>query len=158
MICEYEEKYREEVKDLLVELQEYIVSIDREGYNILTVEYRDRYFTEVMDEVSKNQGKILLYKNNDKIEGMIVGVINNEEDSYSFKAPKRGRINELIVSKRARAKGIGSLLLKAMEKYLTSAGCKGILIEVFGYNGNGIKFYEKHGYNTRLLDMSKVVE
>ena len=43
-IIEYEEKYENNVKDLLVELQEYIASIDREGYNILTDEFRDSYF------------------------------------------------------------------------------------------------------------------
>ena len=35
-IIAYEKKYEEEVKDLLVELQEYIVSIDKDHYNILT--------------------------------------------------------------------------------------------------------------------------
>ena len=40
-IVEYEKKYKEDVKNLLVELQEYIASIDREGYNILTDEFRD---------------------------------------------------------------------------------------------------------------------
>ena len=43
-IIEYEEKYNEEIKKLLVELQEYIASIDKEGYNIITKEYKEAYF------------------------------------------------------------------------------------------------------------------
>ena len=62
MIIEYEKKYDEQVKDLLVELQEYIVSIDKERYNIITPTYREEYFKKTIDEVSKYEGKIYLYK------------------------------------------------------------------------------------------------
>lgn len=40
-IIDYSSKYDESIKDLLVELQEYIVKIDREKYNILTGEYKE---------------------------------------------------------------------------------------------------------------------
>ena len=39
-------------------------------------------------------------------------------DTYDFKAPKRGRIKELIVSEKYRKGGYGTILLEAMEKYL----------------------------------------
>ena len=62
MIFEYEEKYAEEVKDLLVELQEHIVNIDKEKYNKITPPYRELYFSKTLDEVKKYDGKIFLYK------------------------------------------------------------------------------------------------
>ena len=156
MIIEYDEKYKEEVKDLLVELQEYIVSIDKEKYNIITKEYRDNYFNKTMDEIYKYEGKMYLYKDNDKIIGFIVGLINNlEESTYDFKCPKRGRITELVVSKHHRKSGVGSILLHSMEDYLKSVGCKDILLGVFAYNENAIKFYEKNGYHIRMHDMTK---
>ena len=156
MIIEYDEKYKEEVKDLLVELQEYIISIDKEKYNIITKEYRDNYFNKTMDEIYKYEGKMYLYKDNDKIIGFIVGLINNlEESTYDFKCPKRGRITELVVSKHYRKSGVGSILLHSMEDYLKSVGCKDILLGVFAYNENAIKFYEKNGYHIRMHDMTK---
>lgn len=156
MIIEYDEKYKEEVKNLLVELQEYIVSIDKEKYNIITKEYRDNYFNKTMDEIYKYEGKMYLYKDNDKIIGLMVGLINNlEESTYDFKCPKRGRITELVVSKHYRKSGVGSILLHSMEDYLKSVGCKDILLGVFAYNENAIKFYEKNGYHIRMLDMTK---
>ena len=156
MIIEYAEKYKDEVKDLLVELQEYIVSIDKEKYNIITKEYRDNYFNKTMDEIYKYEGKMYLYKDNDKIIGFIVGLINNlEESTYDFKCPKRGRITELVVSKHYRKSGVGSILLHSMEDYLKSVGCKDILLGVFAYNENAIKFYEKNGYHIRMLDITK---
>jgi len=156
MVIEYDKKYDEDIKDLLVELQNYIVDMDKEKYNIISDEYREKYFEKTIEEVEKNNGKILLYLENNKVVGLIAGIINNEETlEYDFKAPKRGRITELIVSKNIRSKGIGTILLEEMTKYLKDNNCKDILIEVFGYNENAIKFYEKNGYHTRLIDMIK---
>lgn len=156
MIIGYEPKYVEEVKDLLVELQEHIVSIDKEKYNIITPECRDKYFDETMDEVNKYQGLILLAKENEQIIGMIIGLINNDETyECDFKAPKRGRISELIVSKTSRTNGTGSKLLQAMEEHLRAAGCEDVLIGVFGYNDLALEFYNKQGYHTRMVEMTK---
>ena len=118
MIIEYQNQYKEDVKDLLEELQAHLANIDIEGYNILTKEYKELYVEKVLKEVNENNGKILLYKQDDKIIGLVVGIVNNEEmERYDFKAPKRGRITELVVSGKVRSKGIGTILLKEMEKY-----------------------------------------
>ena len=157
-IVEYEEKYSENVKDLLVELQEYIVSIDREGYNIITSEYREKYFDKTMDEVNKYNGKIFLAKDEEKVIGLIIGLINNEEEStYDFKAPKRGRITELVVSKNTRSSGVGTLLMEKMESHFKNVGCKGILLDVFAYNENAKKFYDNKGYFTRTEELMKKI-
>ncbi len=154
MIIEYDSKYDEEIKDLLVQLQQYLADMDREGYNIVGDEYREKYFIKTMEEIKKCNGKILLYEDNEKIVGLVVGLINNDEtDRYDFKAPKRGRITELIVEKEYRGKQIGKQLLDAMKEYLKSVKCEKILIAVFGYNESAIKFYEKNGYHIRMIDM-----
>lgn len=159
MIIEYDSKYDEDIKDLLLELQKHIVSIDKEGYNIITDSYREEYFKKTMNEVSKYEGKILLYEEENKVQGLIVSLIENDEmEEYSFKAPKRGRISELVVSKNVRNKGIGSKLLNCMTDYLKSVGCKSILIGVFAYNDNAVKFYQKNGYHLRMHDMISVID
>lgn len=157
-IIEYSNQYDEAIKNLLVELQEYISSIDREGYNIVTENYREKYFEKTMHEVEKYEGKIFLAKEQDKIVGLIVGIINNEfELNYDFTAPKRGRITELIISKQYRSNGVGEQLLNQMEKYFKGVHCKGILIDVFAYNENAKKFYSKKGYFNRNIEMMKKI-
>ena len=156
MIIDYSELYKEDVKNLLLELQEHIHSVDPEGYNIVGPDYRELSFVDTMEDVNKYNGKIMLYLENDEVLGMVIGLINNDtEETYNFRAPKRGRISELVVKKDVRSKGIGSILLKSMEDYLHSVGCESILIGVFAYNNEAVKFYEKNGYHNRMLDMIK---
>lgn len=156
MIVEYDSKYDEEIKGLLVELQEHLCALDVEGYNVMGDGYKDLYFKKTMDEVNKYEGKILLYQKNFKIVGLVVGLINNDcEARYDFKVPRRGRITELVVSRDVRSKGIGTKLLKSMEDYLKSIGCRDVLLCVFAYNEKAYKFYEKNGYHMRAIDMTK---
>ncbi len=77
--------------------------------------------------------------------------------NYEFKAPKRGRVTELIVKQEYRSKGIGQQLIDKIEKHFKSVGCKSIIIEVFAYNENAKKFYYKNNYHDRCLDVIKKI-
>lgn len=158
MVIEYNRIYKKQAVELIEELQQYIASIDKEKYNIYTPGYGEKYLRKTLNRIKKHNGKMFLYKEDDKILGLIAGIVNNEEiDVYDFKAPKRGRILELIVTKKTRGKGIGRELMTKMEEYLKSIGCKAVLLEVFGYNENAIKFYIKNNYHDRLNDMIKLI-
>lgn len=158
MIIEYDSKYDKDIINLFIELQEHIADLDREGYNVLTANYGHLYLKKTLEEVKKYNGKLLLYKIDQDILGLVVGLINNDaEDSYDFKAPRRGRITELIVSEKKRSKGIGKKLLKAMEGYLISQECSDVLLGVFAYNDRALKFYEENGYHVRMLEMTKKI-
>lgn len=155
-IIEYNTGYDEQIKDLLCELQNHIVKIDTEKFNIISEDFREKYFETTMEQVMKHQGKMLLLEDNGIILGLVVGLINNDEiDDYDFKCPKRGRVSELVVSESARNKGFGKILLNAVEEYLYSQNCRNILIEVFAYNEKAIEFYENNGYHARVIEMIK---
>ena len=147
-IIEYENKYLEDVKDLLVELEEYIVSIDKDNLDQVHPEYREKMAILDLEEVKNNNGAI----ENDKAIGLIIGTIIkfDEYDYLDYKCPKEGKITELIVSKNVRSKGIGNMLISKMEEYFKSLGCEYVLVDVFAYNENAIKFYDKNGYHSRM--------
>lgn len=159
MIIEFEEKYLENVKDLLVELEEYIIKIDEDQLDRLHSDYRDKMAIIDLEKVKKENGKCYLYKENDKIVGLIMGTIPpyEEYDYLDYKCPKRGRIIELIVSKKARSNGIGQKLMNKMEEYFKNNHCEYIMLEVFAYNNNAIQFYEKQGYHNRMHDIIKKI-
>ena len=110
-----------------------------------------------LEEVKTNNGKCYIAIENDKAVGLIMGCIfpYDEFDYLDYKCPKRGEITELIVSKNVRRKGIGIMLMNKMEEYFKSLGCEYILVDVFAYNENGIKFYNKNGYHSRMKIMLK---
>ena len=90
-IVEYENKYLEDVKELLVELEEYIVSIDKDHLDQVHPEYREKMAVLDLEEVNKNNGKCYLAVENNKAIGLIMGYIfpYDEYDYLDYKCPKR---------------------------------------------------------------------
>ena len=158
-IIEYEDKYLEDVKDLLVELEEYIISIDMDQLDQLHPEYRDKMAVLDLEEVSNNNGKCYIAVEDNKAIGVIMGIVGtyDEYDYLDYKCPKRGIVTELVVSKNIRSSGIGQQLMNKMEEYFKSIGCEYVLIDVFGYNDNALKFYYKQGYHARMLTTIKKI-
>ena len=158
-IIEYEDKYLEDVKDLLVELEEYIVSIDKDNLDYLHKYYREKMVIIDLEKVNKYNGKCYIAVDNNKVVGLIMGIIPeyDEYDYLDYKCPKRGEIIELIVTKNTRSKGIGRLLINKMEEYFKDNNCEYIKIEVFAYNDKAINFYTKDGYHSRMYDMIKKI-
>lgn len=159
-IIEYEDKYLEDVRDLLVELEEYILTVDKDELDQLHPEYREKMALLDLEEVSENDGKCFLAIENDKAIGLIMGTIikYDEYDYLDYKCPKEGEITELIVTSKIRSKGVGQALMNKMEEYFKSVGCEYILVDVFAYNENGIKFYDKQGYHPRMhVGIKKII-
>ena len=159
-IIEYEDKYLEDVRDLLVELEEYILTVDKDELDQLHPEYREKMALLDLEEVNENDGKCFLAIENDKAIGLIMGTIikYDEYDYLDYKCPKEGEITELIVTSKIRSKGVGQALMNKMEEYFKSVGCEYILVDVFAYNENGIKFYDKQGYHPRMhVEVKKII-
>ena len=159
-IVEYNNKYDEPIKDLLVELQKYLMDIDDWNTQILKTNYREEYFKIDMELVKKQNGKIYLAQEDKDIVGLVVGIINkvDEVDRLTNDCKKTGNVIELIVSKNARGKGIGNQLLEKMEKYFISINCERISIEVFEPNKKALNFYQKNGYIIRDIFVSKDIK
>ena len=159
-IIEYDEKYLEDVRDLLVELEEYIISIDKDNLDQLHPEYREKMALIDLKEVNNYNGKCFLAIENNKVIGLIMGYIPpyDEYDYLDYKCPKRGEITELIITTKIRNKGVGQLLINKMEEYFKKTGCEYIIVDVFAYNENAIKFYNKNGYHSRMLTSIKKIK
>lgn len=159
-IIEYEEEYLEDVRNLLVELEEYIVSIDKDDLDVVHPDYREKMAIRDLKEVTENNGKCYLALEENKVVGLIMGCIfpYDEYDYLDYKCPSRGEITELIVSNKVRSKGIGQVLMNSLEEYFKNCGCKYVIVDVFAYNDNGINFYSKRGYHSRMHTMIKEIK
>ena len=158
-IIEYEEKYLEDVRDLLVELEKYIISIDKDNLDQIHKDYRELMALHDLKEVKEYNGKCFLAVIDDKVVGLVMGIIPEygEYDYLDYKCPKRGVITELVVTKNIRSKGIGKELMKRIEEYFIAQGCEYVLIDVFAYNNRALEFYDRNGYHPRMIvDIKKL--
>ena len=158
-ITEYENKYLENIRNLLVELEKHIVEIDEDKLDIINKDYREKMALFDIEEVTKNDGKIFLAIERDEVVGLIMGIIRKWEnkDYLDYKCPKTGVITELVVSKQYRRKGTGNELITKMEEYFRSIKCEYITVDVFAYNNSAIDFYNRNGYHNRMLKMIKKI-
>ena len=156
-IIEFSKIYSEDVKNLLVELQEYVVTIDKYHLNIVSPSYRETYFKRTIRLINKNNGKIYLAIENNKAIGMIAGYIKKYDkfDRIDYTCPKKGVVEELIVTSSTRANGVGKQLLIKMQEYFKNNNCEFCQIDVFSYNEQGKNFYKKHGFENRMETMFK---
>lgn len=156
-IIEYSKKYIEDVKDLMVELQEYIVALDEFKLNILTPKYRNVYFKKTIKLINQNNGKIFLAVKNNKAIGMIAGYIEKYDkyDKVDYSCPKKGIVEELIVTSSTRSNGVGKQLLLKMEEYFKDNNCEYCQVDVFSANNIAKNFYTKYNFKDRMETMFK---
>ena len=156
-IIEYNSKYDEQIKDLLVELQNYLIDIDDWHTQVMLPEYREGNFQMDLRKVNNQEGKIYLAIENELIIGLIMGVVEEKDeiDKLTNDCAKTGSVIELIVRNNIRGNGIGKILLDKIENYFKSINCKRVNIEVFGPNKKGLNFYEKNDYIIRDMIVYK---
>ena len=144
-IIEYDSKYEEDAKDLLVELEEYIVSIDEDELDQVGERYREEYLGILLDNMAMKQGKVYLAIEDGKAIGLVAGSIKEWEyaDHLDYKCPKTGIVEELIVTARVRALGIGKELLKRVIEEARTYGCGAVHITA---SDMGVKLYTAYGF------------
>ena len=159
-IIEYEDNYLGDVKSLLTELEEYIVSIDKDSLDHVHSDYYGKMALIDLDEVKNNDGKCYLAIDDGNVIGLIMGIVISfsEYDYLDYKCPKEGKITELIVSKNARSKGVGKQLIQRIEDYFKNIGCEYILVDVFAYNDIAIDFYNDVGFHPRMITNIKKIK
>ena len=156
-IKEYNNEYKEEVKDLLVELQDYHAKIDEQKIMTNVDNYKEEYFNLVYNEIKENEAKIFLALKDSKVIGLNACLVDGLPFGHNYVStcPKRGRILKLIITEYKRGQSIGSNLLEKAEDYLKSIYCKYIDIDVFGTNKTALEFYQKNGYYIRTYKIIK---
>lgn len=147
----------DECKRLLVELQEYIVSIDRYGLNTISPDYKDKYFDMTYDITYSNAGKIYLAVEDSHVVGMVAGHIRQYDitDRLDYICPRMGVVQELVVTHDSKGSGIGKKLMSKIESYFKEQECLYSTLEVFAYNDSARRFYERLDYSDRLVSMIK---
>ncbi|MDD4352097.1 MAG: GNAT family N-acetyltransferase [Candidatus Gracilibacteria bacterium] len=144
---------------LINELQAYLVKIDPLRRLQKTPAFGTNYTNNLLEKVRKNKGIIYIAEIENIAIGIVAGIIEkpSKEEEIEAIPSKTARVLELIVSEKYRGKNIGQLLMQTIEKYFQQQGCDIIRIEVLEANQKAHNFYQKAGYQDRVIDMIKEI-
>jgi ribosomal protein S18 acetylase RimI-like enzyme len=123
--------------ELMKELME--AMNDVEGYDVDTVFENCRF---LLNDVNSN---IMVAE----IDGQVVGVIKFTTRKTFLHSGLSGLIDEFVVAKSYRGKGIGSQLINAVIEKCRLLGCCEIEMTTEYENTRAIEFYKKFGFEER---------
>ena len=156
-IIEYDPAFRLEAQNLIVELEEHLIRVDKDHLDIVSNDYREKMLAVDLQELRQKNGKCFIAIVDDSVVGLIMGV-EREYGAYDYldySCPRAGVITELVVKSEYQGRYIGCSLIEKMEKYFRETGCKYSFVEVFAYNEAGLRFYNKEGYHPRMITQIK---
>ena len=156
-IIKYSPAHKAALISLIEELQDYLVDLDPLKRLRRLPEYGEIYVNNLLKNIKKNHGIILVAEIENTAVGLIAGIFDHwDTDKELGNIPsKPARILELIVSEKFRGQNLGSQLMDKIEEHFKSQGSDIMWVEVFEPNEKTHGFYKKLGYHDRGIDMAK---
>ena len=138
-IRELESKDYPEIDRLMKELHELHVK----GRPDLYTELEHPYSREEFEKIVSNPGIIaILAEEKSVVIGLCIGTLRKKSGMVEMKTMY---IEDLIVDRNFRGKGIASQLYEEMEERGRNTGAKRLDLMVWEFNSNAKRFYEKQG-------------
>jgi len=131
------------IKKLITDLID--VLNDRKGVSINTA------LKNVKDLLNDNNSHILVAE----VNGDVIGFINFTIRRTILHSAPSGLIDELVIAKTHRGKGIGRLLLQAAIKKCKGLGCCEVEVSTEFSNTNARKFYKEVGFEEKGVILEK---
>lgn len=94
-------------------------------------------------------------------DGGVIGYVFCEiknEQSGALKNIKTLYIDDLCVDDKAQKKGVGRALYEKALSFAKESGCYNLTLNVWAFNENAIKFYEKLGLTTLKTTLEQIVD
>ncbi|MCX6808927.1 MAG: GNAT family N-acetyltransferase [Candidatus Berkelbacteria bacterium] len=160
-IEKYSETKREQVLRLIVDFQTYITETDTKGMccEFASDEDAKKYLEQLIRDAQEKEGIFLLAIKDGEIVGFIQGIIDRHTDdllySLCHKPGAYGWIGELYTRPEFRGQGIAKKLIEKIENYFKQNNCVATRIYVMTDNKLALAAYEKLGYETRDMELSK---
>ena len=105
-----------------------------------------------LEEILKSENQIMLVAEE---AGLVIGfahVIFAHAKEVSCLKPRCNiYLQDLVVTKKLRSHGTGTLLLNAAKEYGKEKGADFFRTQVFPQNKDGLRFYERNGFSLKML-------
>ena len=158
-IRKYYESDKKNIKKLLDSQVQDIALFNRLRKTKPSSKYSSYYLQKILNLVKKNLGIIIVSEFKKKLIGYCIGYIKeySEKEKLEFKTIKRGFVSDLYVNKTYRNQGVGTQLIKNIEKYFKLKDCKYYEINVVLANKIAHSLYKKLGFSDHNLNMVKTI-
>lgn len=94
-----------------------------------------------------------------EIDKNVVGMCTGQLVVSTAKGGFSGLIEDMVINKKFRGKGLGTSLLEEVEKWCLSSGARRIQLLADKNNTKGLAFYEKCNWQkTRLICLRKTAD
>ncbi len=109
------------------------------------------------DEYQKNMESITVAEINNNVIGAIMYFIKEKLENNYTHYRKVLFIDALVVDPKFRNYGIGKTLIKEIERIARENNCTSVELNVWAFNENAIKFYEKIGMKPKTMILEKSI-
>lgn len=157
IIREYQEEDKEQVMELIAQLQDIEAAIYpgmKPGH-----EMAERDLEWLQDECSKKEGKIFIAEVDDVVTGLICVWTDQQPTDIMYYQPfdKYTLVAEFIVSEKYRNQGIGKALMEKVEEYTKSLNLSKIKLNVSFKNDLARKVYQNLGFSENEIVLEKKI-
>ena len=159
-IRRYKTKDIPHLANLMDQFEDYLIEIDTPKIFVPRPKnFGKKYIKETIKKIKKGKGAIFVATMQEKVIGLVAGVIQKSSVIEKLEHGKQvyGNTLELFVAEEYRGKGVGKSLLRTMEKYFKVNGCTQLLIGVFAPNKSPHELYKRLGYKDVGIEMKKLI-
>lgn len=94
-----------------------------------------------------------VYEEDGKILGLVMGEVQDSSNIPLIKKRRALFINDIVVDKEARGRGIGTKLYNQVKDIALSSGLDAVELNVWAFNEDAIAFYTKLGLKYKNIRM-----
>ena len=106
----------------------------------------EEYYDELLQRLSKRQGRIVLAQENGIVVGAMGFSLDQDAAYVTDDVRRHGTVTDLIVHEDWRGRGIGQMLLQEAERLTREAGLTRLFIGVLVANERADSTYRKFGF------------
>jgi GNAT superfamily N-acetyltransferase len=138
----------EVLEELYTELEKDAVMYQSEHFVLSPKGARSRQLEEIM--ASENQ-VMLVAEDDGKVIGFAHVMLQKAKVVSCLKPQTNIYLQDLVVTSTLRSKGTGTQLLNAAKEYGREKGAEFFRTQVFPMNKDGMRFYERNGFSTKMI-------
>ena len=113
---------------------------------------------QIKDIIACEKTPVFVADDNGTIKGYAFLEIEDRAETGALNAIKSLYVDDICVDESARGQGIGTLLYEKAKELAKEKNCYNLTLNVWDFNKNALKFYEKLGLTPLKTMMEQIID